>query len=57
MSGESFFQNMYLCHRISIPQTARIKADFLPSEFRLSSADYSFPHGFHSNAGIRVQRI
>ena len=52
-----FLSFLYLCHRISIPQTARIKADFLPSEFRLGSADYLFPHGFHSNASIRVQRI
>ena len=33
MSGESFFQYIYLCHRISIPRIARTHTDFLPSEF------------------------
>ena len=33
MSGESFFQYIYLCHRKSIPQIARTHTDFLPSEF------------------------
>ena len=33
MSGESFFQYMYLCHRKSLPRIARTHTDFLPSEF------------------------
>ena len=46
-----FLSFLYLCHRISIPRIAQIHTDFIPSEFRLSSADYLFPHGFHGSHG------
>ena len=48
-----FLSFLYLCHRISIPRIAQIHTDFLPSEFRLSSADYLFPHGFGFPFGRR----
>ena len=47
-----FLSFLYLCHRISIPRIAQIHTDFIPSEFRLSSADYLFPHGFHGSHGL-----